>query len=203
MSTSAQVNANRENSKLSTGPRTETGKAASSRNHLSHGLCSVDPVLPTEDRDEFNALVEQCTTEWEPNTAHTKFMVQEMAEACWKLARIKRIEKDMLAKLDDPAKLYFDPEIVAGFARLERHRAALERTYHRCVRALDTWQKGLKQIEAKFQQLYKKATVNSFLSWNGGSLPDEMLDLESETQRFRAEMEAKRRAESQTGSNPS
>src|SRR5579884_3154335 len=104
MTSIEQIQANRENSKLSTGPRTEAGKAVSSRNHLSHGLCSVDPVLPSENRDEFNALVDRCNAEWEPKTEHTHFLVREMAEAQWKLARIKRIENDMLAKLDDPAK---------------------------------------------------------------------------------------------------
>jgi len=201
MCTSAQINANRENSKLSTGPRTDEGKAVSSRNHLSHGLCSVDPVLPNENRDEFNALVQQCNAEWEPQTAHTRFMVQEMAEAVWKLARIKRIEADIIANLDNPRKLYFDPETVAGFARLERHRASLERTYHRCVRALETWEKGLKHIEAKFNELYKKQTVTPVRSFDPRVLPDEILEMEREIKQFRAaQMEAKRRAESQADS---
>ena len=86
MSTSAQVQANRENSKHSTGPRTDEGKAVSSRNHLSHGLCSVDPVLPTEDHNEFDQLLAQCMAEFEPATQQMEFRVREMAEARWKLA---------------------------------------------------------------------------------------------------------------------
>ena len=57
MATHAQVQANRKNSRLSTGPRTTKGKAASSRNAVSHGLNSVDPVLLHEDRARFEALV--------------------------------------------------------------------------------------------------------------------------------------------------
>ena len=202
MSTAAQISANQENAKLSTGPRTEEGKAVSSRNHLSHGLCSVDPVLPGEDRNEFNSVVQQCIAEWEPKTAHTKFMVQEMAEAVWKLARIKRIENDIIAKLDNPSDRYFHPETVAGLARLERHRASLERTYHRCVRALETWERGLKHIEAKFNELYKKQTVTSVGSFDPRVLPDEILEMEREIKQFRAaQMEAKRRTESGSDSN--
>ena len=38
MSTQAQLAANQANAQLSTGPNTEEGKAASSRNNLTHGL---------------------------------------------------------------------------------------------------------------------------------------------------------------------
>src|SRR5579884_3633071 len=124
MTSLEQIQANRENSKLSTGPRTEEGKAASSRNHLTHGLCSVDPVLPTENHDEFKALLERCKSEWLPET--------------------------------EPAKIYVHAEAAAPFARLERHRATLERTCQRCVRALEIWQKDLKHIEAKFPNSLKK-----------------------------------------------
>src|SRR5579884_3664399 len=117
MSTSAQIEANRENSKLSTGPVTEAGKAVSSRNHLVHGLCSADPVLPTEDRNQFNELV-------------------------------KQFKIEMIAKLDDPAKAFTDPDTAAGFARLERYRASLERTFHRCSRELFALKKARAQFEA-------------------------------------------------------
>ena len=40
MSTSAQIAANRANSQLSTGPKTKEGKAASSRNRITHGLAT-------------------------------------------------------------------------------------------------------------------------------------------------------------------
>ena len=43
MATASQVFANRENSKLSTGPRTQEGKAASSHNATSHGPSAADP----------------------------------------------------------------------------------------------------------------------------------------------------------------
>src|SRR5579884_3356060 len=133
MTSIEQIQANRENSKLSTGPRTEAGKAVSSRNHLVHGLCSVDPVLPSEDRDQFNQLVEAFKLEWSPNGLHQEILVSTMAGAQWKLDRIARIEIDMLAKLDDPAQSFTEKETAAAFARLDRYRASLERTFHRCA----------------------------------------------------------------------
>ena len=52
MATEKQIQANRNNAKKSTGPRTEQGKAASSQNALKHGLLARDAVLPGEDPAE-------------------------------------------------------------------------------------------------------------------------------------------------------
>ena len=162
MSTPAQIHANQQNSKLSTGPRTIEGKAVASRNHTVHGLCAADPVLPSEDRNKFGELVEQYKLDWNPATAHHEFLVSQMAGVQWKLNRIERMEIDMLAALDDPTKAFTDKETSAGFARLERYRASLERTYHRCVRELraDQKQRAALQNEAKSAQ----AAENKFVS---------------------------------------
>ena len=136
MSATAQILANRENSKLSTGPCTPEGKAVSSANARTHGFNATDPVLPSEDRNQFKALLEQTKSEWRPETTHQEFLVSQMTGAQWKLARLERMEVDMYAALDDPTKVFSDKETAAGFTRLERCRAALERTYHRCVREL-------------------------------------------------------------------
>ena len=190
MSTSAQVQANRENATRSTGPRTEAGKAVSSRNHLVHGLCSTDPVLPTEDRNLFNELLEKIKTEWQPQTPHLEFLVFEMACAAWKLERIHRIEKGMLEKLDDHEKLYTDKETAAAFARLERHRANLQRTYHRCTRAIETWQKNQRQFEAKNARAIEKERLDFVIARNEQALPEnyqELLDQAYRNYRARAD----------------
>src|ERR1700686_797619 len=105
MATPSQVFANRENSKLSTGPTTPQGKAASSRNATSHGLSAADPVLPHEDRAQFSALLERYQSDFSPATAHEEFLVAQMAGARWKLDRADRIEIAMFAALDSPGDL--------------------------------------------------------------------------------------------------
>ena len=55
MSSTAQVLANRDNSRRSTGPVTIAGKAASSQNALRHGLTSKNIVIPGEDPAEYEA----------------------------------------------------------------------------------------------------------------------------------------------------
>ena len=59
MASTAQVLANRANARLSTGPKTEAGKAAVSQNAASHGLSSGSfTLLPHENPEEFNQLLE-------------------------------------------------------------------------------------------------------------------------------------------------
>jgi len=164
MATTAQVFANRENSKLSTGPRTPEGKAASSANAKTHGLSAADPVLPHEDRNQFNALLERYQSDFAPVTAHEEFLVSQMAGARWKLDRAERIESAMFAALESPgdlatteammAQAFMDKDTATGFTRLDRYRASLERTYHRCARELRATRK--EQIEANSSQLAEK-----------------------------------------------
>ena len=54
MTTNAQIKANRNNAKKSTGPRTEQGKARVAKNALKHGLLARDTVLPGEDAADFD-----------------------------------------------------------------------------------------------------------------------------------------------------
>jgi len=164
MSTRSQVFANRENSKFSTGPRTPEGKAASIQNSKAHGFCAADPVLPHEDRNQFNALLERYLSELAPETAHEEFLVGQMIGARWKLDRLDRIEVAMFAALESPgdaatteallAQAFMEKDTGNGFARLDRYRASLERTYHRCARELHATRK--EQNEANSTQMAEK-----------------------------------------------
>ena len=147
MSTTAQVVANRENSLKSTGPRTPEGKLITSRNGISHGLSSAgDPVLPHEDRNAFNALLKSYRSEFSPATEHESFLVTELVGARWRLDRAGRIESAMLEDIVDPSNATSTPEMKMAkammqnggdpFARMDRHRANIERNYHRCAREL-------------------------------------------------------------------
>src|SRR6266568_4083786 len=102
MATTAQTFANRENSKLSTGPRTPQGKAASSQNATADGFYPTNPVLPSEDRNQFNGLFDRYNSDFAPATAHEEFLVSQMAGARWKLDRVERMEVAIFAALDSP-----------------------------------------------------------------------------------------------------
>src|SRR6266446_7484017 len=68
MSTLKQTEANRQNAKHSTGPRTPEGKSKSSKNALKHGLTAVELVLPTESQEEFDEHAAELRDEHHPST---------------------------------------------------------------------------------------------------------------------------------------
>lgn len=93
MATEEQIAANRQNAGDSTGPKTEAGKNRSRRNSLRRGLLSRDLVLPWEDEREFRKLVNALLAEHAPEGATEVLLVEQMAVATWKLARLTGIER--------------------------------------------------------------------------------------------------------------
>ena len=57
MATVNQINANRENAKRSTGPRSRAGKANVRYNAMKHGLLAEAALLPDEDEATFREFV--------------------------------------------------------------------------------------------------------------------------------------------------
>ena len=93
-----QLEANRKNSKKSTGPKTEAGKAVSRLNGLDHGLRTrcVD-VLPHEDYALFAKRLELWHYEFQPSSDLVAFLVRQAAILSWKIERAERYEMARLA----------------------------------------------------------------------------------------------------------
>ena len=68
MATLKQIEANRRNALLSTGPKTLEGKAAVRLNALRHGLRAHTVVLPGENPEQFHQLCEDLEAEWQPQS---------------------------------------------------------------------------------------------------------------------------------------
>ena len=97
MTTQRQVEANRRNAALSTGPRTEEGQAASSMNALRHGLTAKTPVVPTEDQDEFDQFREALIEDLAPVGALEERIAEEIIDLSWRLRRATVLEQGILA----------------------------------------------------------------------------------------------------------
>ena len=87
MSTQAQILANQANSQLSTGPKTEAGKAISSKNNLRHGLTGPFVVLAWEDQEEFRTLQNELLAEHQPTKLTEKMLVEDLAQSLAAQAR--------------------------------------------------------------------------------------------------------------------
>jgi hypothetical protein len=92
MSSSKKINANRANSKLSSGPSTPTGKKYSSRNALKHGFFSKQISLPEADRKDYDTLLNSLVTELSPATTLEHLAVQDIARCTWRCALADRLE---------------------------------------------------------------------------------------------------------------
>src|ERR1017187_2991745 len=92
----AQINANRQNAKKSTGPKTAEGKAASSRNRrrnrLLHGLRANKHILLDEDPAEFLFLLHDHLDRFQPVGPGEETLVLRIANDQWRLRRAFTME---------------------------------------------------------------------------------------------------------------
>ena len=91
-----QLEANRRNAQLSSGPRTIDGKAVSRFNGLQHGLAAQQAVLRPDELEEFNCLRDSFLADLQPADAVEAFLVDRIILSAWRLSRCRRIEIGML-----------------------------------------------------------------------------------------------------------
>ena len=107
MTTRAQIEANRRNSKRSTGPK---DTSLTRFNGLKHGLCAEHLRLPGEDPAEFQAELDGWNDDWQPIT-HTRAVLVELAAAAtYRLRRSLRTQGAFRSRLADDAGRAFDSE---------------------------------------------------------------------------------------------
>jgi hypothetical protein len=93
----AQVQANRANSQLSTGPRSEQGKAKSSVNAIKSGLTGRTVVLPGDDAALYEHHVSRFLAEFKPCGERETELVQSLSDAQWRINRIPALEMGIYA----------------------------------------------------------------------------------------------------------
>ena len=92
MATEAQIKANQENAKKSTGPATEVGKKISSMNAMTHGIFSTIPLLPGENLEQFKLLEEEIIKAYQPTDAMECLLVQRLYLTCMRQIRLREAE---------------------------------------------------------------------------------------------------------------
>jgi hypothetical protein len=131
MATEAQIAANQANAQLSSGPKSEAGRAASSKNHLSHGLTyrgGMFILLPWESAEEFDHLVIDLKSEYSPRNRTELILVERMAQHHWLRNRATMLQGNCF--LDDGT---IDDQRLALYLRYETTH---ERAFHKCLNEL-------------------------------------------------------------------
>ena len=99
-----RINANRENAKKSTGPKTASGKFRSCRNALKHGLDSRKHLINGEDVKEFQEMKESYIKMLEPSNILEVEECMQIIAMSWKIRRFSVVEtglynQDMMQQL--------------------------------------------------------------------------------------------------------
>ena len=158
MATHAQIKANGNNAKKSTGPRTEDGKARVAKNALKHGLLARDAVLPGEDPADFDSQLTALEADIHPANSLEFELVRQIADAQWRMRRLTRLETGFIAAAVDDTRRHaekhrpdtllpgYDGETMLlgsamldrtqAFVHLARYDGHLSRRFFRAVKQL-------------------------------------------------------------------
>jgi hypothetical protein len=95
--TQKQIDANRRNSRKSTGPKSPEGKVRASLNGWRHGLTGQVLTMAREDRDAFETFARELRQAYFPVGALETQIAQSLAEDEWRLSRARAIENNVIA----------------------------------------------------------------------------------------------------------
>ena len=92
MTSYRQIVANRHNALKSTGPKTETGKQASRRNAVRHGLTAETVIGAIEDAEDYKAFEAAVIADYDAQSAVERELVLRLASVLWRLRRATTME---------------------------------------------------------------------------------------------------------------
>jgi hypothetical protein len=95
MATESQINANRENAKASTGPKTEEGKAKSSRNNTKFGLFATNNCVQPEEQEAYEHFCTALWTTLAPADPVEEVTAAEFVRNAWRLRRCAMAEETL------------------------------------------------------------------------------------------------------------
>ena len=145
MATQAQIDANRANAQKSTGPKSETGKARSCMNRLSHGFASSFIHIGDHEREEFNALRADLHQEFQPATMSEQMLLEKMILHHWNSRRAYITQQAFIAATQEKGSLHPD------FALVMRYYQSSERLFLKFRTELLNAQKERKKSEIGFE----------------------------------------------------
>ncbi len=112
-------------------------------NALRHGLRARGILLPGENPEEYTRLCQDLESDWQPHNRTEQLLVEQMAVAQWKLARLEIGERSIFEK-DLPAERQ-----LSLLDRFSVYRGRLERSFSRAMREIEHLRKTQSVAEAR------------------------------------------------------
>jgi hypothetical protein len=145
MTTKKQIEANRRNAKLSTGPKTAAGRARSSRNALRHSLTAEEVTVDEAEAAQFEAFRDDIVEDLGVVGALEEELAQRIALGLWRLRRVPRLEVGRRIdwsehKHDWVEALEFEHMGGGDCENFIRYEIALDRSIQRALHELERLQ---------------------------------------------------------------
>ena len=135
MRSDLQNETSRRNGAQSRGPRSETGRANSSRNRYTHGLLSKTIVIEGEEPARFAALLNSLRADLQPANALEESLVEDLATCRWRQRRLLAMETVCLSTE------------IRSQAQARDDGAAVHSNATRAARAFDTISRDTSTLE--------------------------------------------------------
>ena len=145
--------ANRRNARLSTGPKTETGKNHSRINALKHGVLASVLVISAgswEDPADFEELLRALAADLKPLGKLEEMLVEKIAVCWWRQHRALRYEAQMIHQRSESASAkrgrndQFDLPYDTELNKVLRYDAGIQRQLVHAINQLERMQRSRK-----------------------------------------------------------
>src|ERR1700757_4722282 len=135
MTSFRQIEANRRNARLSTGPVTEEGKQKSRQNAVHHGLTAETVIDALENAEDYAVFEMAVTADYDAQSAVERELVLRLASLLWRLRRATAIESGLF-KIQAKHLLQFRQRRQAH----QQHQNIIDSMYRYAVETKDSVQ---------------------------------------------------------------
>jgi hypothetical protein len=139
MTSERQAEANRQNARKSTGPRTLAGKAAVALNGMKHGLLSRESLVKGESEADLVAFGKRLRVQLAPVGELELLLVDRIVSTAWRLRRLISVET-MLYDRETKPDHAFNNYGREKMSVLSRYEVTLERSLYKALHELQRLQ---------------------------------------------------------------
>lgn len=156
MATEAQILANRENARHSTGPATPEGKAVCAQNATRHHLTARGLIILPGLEDVFAEFEDELRINLQPIGELEETIFKLILESAWNIERCRQAQAQLYSQAADSGiDPLLDDAIEAKYARIQKYSRQYQNSMFKALREL-----GRLQTEMMFRQKMHPLTVD-------------------------------------------